>query len=385
MITPWRAFPADAKDWYSEEELQRAAAYAKPVRIANRVEAVVQLAVLLTFVGVHAFARVVRAAGDAWVLQAIVAVALASAIRVVVMVPFNAWRELGYDKKWGFSNQTTKGFVADAAKVLPLSMVINAALFMPLWAVVRATPQWWIYGWMIFAVFQVGIGVLFPVLIAPIFNKYTPLEEGRLRDAIFEVAREIDADISDVAVEDSSKRDARGNAYVAGLGRTRRVVIYDTMLDKPHEQLVSVVAHELGHWKLRHIRRMIPVVVGLALANFVVLKVVLELRFIQEFAGVEGIADPALLPLFIVAFPAASMVTGLASSWLVRVHERQADLFALETTCDPASFVATFADLSRTNLMELQPSWWRRLNRSHPLPAERMAMGVAWGERVPAR
>jgi STE24 endopeptidase len=157
------------------------------------------------------------------------------------------------------------------------------------------------------------------------------------------------------------------------------VVVFDTMLDKPQPQLLSVVAHELGHWKLHHIRRTIPLVVGLSFLNFVVLKLLLSWSFVLRFAGVSSYRNPALLPLFILAFPVASALTGLASSWLSRAHERQADLFALETTRDAASFVDTFADLSRSNLMELQPSWWRRLKRSHPLPSERMAMGRAWG------
>jgi STE24 endopeptidase len=378
-ISPWRAFSAEAGDWYSAEELARAEAYARPVRWAGRLDALAGAAVMLALIGLHVPVKVVDAVGGPWVVQALVAVALASVVSVVVSIPVSAWRELGYDKRWEFSNQTLGGFLSDLAKVIPLSIVVNGALFVALWAVVRATPLWWLWGWLVFAVFMVGFGLLYPVVIAPIFNKYTPLEEGALRTAIFDVAKRIDADISDVLVEDSSKRDTRSNAYVAGLGKTRRVVVFDTMLDKPHSQLLSVVAHELGHWKLHHIRRTIPLVVALSFLNFVVLKLLLSWSFVLRFAGVSSYRDPALLPLFILAFPVASAATGLASSWLSRAHERQADLFALETTRDAGSFVDTFADLSRSNLMELQPSWWRRLKRSHPLPAERMAMGRAWG------
>lgn len=380
-ISPWRAFPADPHDWYSPEEIERSRRYARPVRWVTRASAVVAGLWLLLVTVSHVVPKAIDALGVGWVLGVVVAVAIAAGGDVVVTAPFGAWRELGYDKRWGFSTQTTGGFVGDLLKSLPLAVVINAVLFLPLWWLMRSTALWWLWGWLVFAAFVVAFGVLYPVLVAPIFNKYTPLDDGPLRKEILATARQVDADIADVLVEDASRRDTRVNAYVAGLGRTRRVVLYDTMVVRPHDEVVSVVAHEIGHWKLKHLRRTIPVVVGLALVNFVVLKLVLESAWVQDVAGAhEGVGDPALVPVFLLVFPAATAVTRLVSSWVSRGHERQADLFSLATTRAPGAFVRAFASMSRDNLMELTPSPLKRLLASHPPVAERMAMGTAWGE-----
>ena len=379
-ISPWRAFPADPADWFEPEEVAKAKAYARPLRWVNGISRLLSTAALAAVVGLHVVPELLDARGwDNWIVRLIVAVAVVQFVGMAVDIPFSAWRSLSYDRKWGFSTQKLGGFVSDQLKAAPLGLVITTLLFLPLWAIVRATDLWWVYGWLLFGGFTVLFNVLFPVLIAPIFNKYTPLEDQELREQLLGVARRVEADISEYLVEDASRRDTRQNAYVVGLGKTRRVVIYDTMLDWPPEQITSVVAHEIGHWKLRHLRKLIPTAVVLALANFVVLKLVLEWDRALEFAGVSSLGDPAVLPLFLLVFPLASSVTRLGLSWLSRVQERQADLFALETTNAPETFVGMMRRLHTDNLADLAPSRWKRISHTHPPAAERMAMGTAWG------
>ncbi len=156
--------------------------------------------------------------------------------------------------------------------------------------------MWWLYGAAVLIGFSILLVVLFPVLIAPIFNKYTPMEEGDLRDEIFSVAKRVGADISEVLIEDSSKRDSRGNAYVAGLGKTRRVVVFDTMLENDRSELMSVVAHELGHWKLKHLRSRLPLIGLTGLFTFVLIKFVMESQAVQDFARSMDSATPATCP-----------------------------------------------------------------------------------------
>jgi STE24 endopeptidase len=302
-------------------------------------------------------------------------------VGTIITTPFSAWRSLSYDRRWGFSTQKAGGFLADMAKGFPLGLVIEAVLFVPLWAIVRATSAWWLFGWGLFALFTVIFNVLFPVLIAPIFNKYTPLEDEALRTQLLGVAAKVEADISEYLVEDASKRDTRQNAYVAGLGKTRRVVIYDTMLSWPHEQINNVVAHEIGHWKLRHIRRLLPAAVGFTFITFALLKVVLEWERALSWAGVSSVRDPAVFPLFLLVFTLAGPVTGLGVAWLSRAQERQADLFALDTLRQPETFIGMMRRLHTDTLADLTPSLWKRISHSHPPVAERLAMGRSWGER----
>jgi STE24 endopeptidase len=238
---------------------------------------------------------------------------------------------------------------------------------------------------MVMGLFVVGLGLLAPVLIMPLFNKFTPLEDGELRAELLDLARQVDADISEIQVSDASRRTRKDNAFVAGMGKTRRLVLYDTLLPRPREQVRTVAAHEIGHWKRRHVVRIIPVIVLLLFTNFGVLRLVLGWDAALRWAGVEGIEDPAVLPLFLLVFPLASAVTGLVSAWVTRAGEREADLFALEVTRDDAATAAMLRALHTDNLADLTPSWWKRATSAHPPAAERLAMCAAWAEGDNAR
>ena len=380
-FTAYRAYRADPKDWYSDEEIQKADEYNKPLRTVSRIVKVVDLAIVLAIIGFQVVPKLLDALNISnWVLGVLVAMAVLILADQVTGIPVSRWRQLNYDKKWGFSTQTNKQWWTDLLKGIPLGIVIGSALMLPLWWLIRTTELWWVWGGLVLVVFAIVFATLFPVLIAPLFNKYTPLEDGPLREAVFETARKVEADISDVLVEDSSKRDSRGNAYVAGLGKTRRVVIYDTMLGESHDKLMSVVAHELGHWKLRHLVTRIPLVGLIGFLSFFLLKFILESEALQDFAGVESIGDPGFFPVFYVAFPLVSTLTGLLGSWLSRVHERQADLFSMEALGNGKSLSDAFAMMSRKYLMDVTPTWWKRINHSHPPFAERMAMCTHWHE-----
>ena len=375
-ISPWRAFKADPRDWYSADEIEKAERYQRTPRRVKKISGALTAAALLAVAAFDLIPQV-----DGWFLQLLAAAAVANVAMDVVGISFGAWRQLRYDKEWGFSNQTVRGFFVDLLKEIPLMILLITLMTAPLWAVIRATDLWWLWGAAVFAAISVGIGILFPIVIFPLFNKYTSLPDGELRGAIFATAKQIGADINDVLVEDSSKRDKRPNAYVAGIGKIRRVVLFDTMVDQPPKELATVVAHELGHWKLGHIKRQVPLAIVLTFANFAVLKLIFSQSAVLDFAGVDSIADPRILPLFLLGFVAVSTFTGLASAWLSRAYERQADLFALDTTKDADSFVAAFKRLSTENLMDITPSLWTRLKHSHPAVAERMAMGRAWAQQ----
>jgi STE24 endopeptidase len=380
-ISPWRAFPADPADWFSAEEIDKANAYQRPLRRVGAVDRTVRLALGLFLIGAGVPGALLGWLGvSGWWQQVALICVMAAAFGVVTMLPAGAWRQLVYDRRCGFSNQTFKGFLADEAKGFAVVSLLLCVFTIPTWAVVRSTSQWWVYGWMIFAAVALALGVLYPVLIAPIFNKFTPLADSELRSGLLDVARLVHADVSEILVEDSSKRTTKGNAYVSGLGRTRRVVLYDTMVDHPPAQLRSVVAHELGHWKLRHLTKTVPASIALAFVTFAVLGAVLSWSAVLQFAHVQTLGDPVGVLLFLVAFPAISKATGLAQHWMSRSFEREADLFALVSTGDTNGFLDAMRSLHTANLNDLAPTWWKRCNATHPPAAERLAMGRAWGE-----
>ena len=378
-ISPWRAFPARPEDWYTAEELAAADAYGVTARRVTAVGGAVGFVVSVVVVLTHAAPKAIDALGVTnWVVGLLVSIAVIHVTTTIAGLPFAVWRELVYDKRWGFSTQTIKGFVLDELKAIPLVLGLYLLLFGPLFAVIRATDLWWLLGWAVFAVVQVAIGILFPVVVFPLFNKYDPLPDGDLRTEILATAERAGADITEVLVEDSSKRDTRPNAYVAGIGKVRRVVLYDNLLRSPNEAVVSVVAHEIGHWKLRHILRTVPMALATTFVTFAVLGVLLERDDVLDLAGVSDPGDPSALPLFLLLFTALGKVTGLAAAWLSRAHERQADLFAYRLLGSPTELQAFFHDISVENRMDLRPTLARRLKASHPPMAERMAMADAW-------
>jgi STE24 endopeptidase len=380
-LSPWRRVRTDPRQWFSEEEIAKAKSYVVPLRRSTSASKALGTAVDVAVVGFHVAPELLDALDvENWVLRLVVTVALVLVTGTVVTAPFDAWRELSYDKRWGFSTQTVRGFVTDQLKGAVVAVVVFCALFVPLWAVIRATDLWWLYGWLVVAAVSLLIGVLAPVLIMPVFNKFTPLDDADLREELLALARQADADVTEVLVSDASKRSRKDNAFVTGMGRTRRLVLFDTILARPRRQLRSVAAHEIGHWKLRHILRMAPMQVVLLFVAFLVLDLVLSWEAALDFAGVDTVEDPAVLPLFLLVFGAVGIATNLATTWLSRANERDADLFALQVTRDPEGFEEMIRALSTDNLADLAPSWWRRVTQTHPPSAERLAMARQWLE-----
>ena len=378
-LSHWRRYPADPADWFDRAEVERGRAYNRPVNRLKIVRSVLGVALLVAFIAGDGGHRVIDWLDvSGWALQVIVVLLAVELLSLLYNPWFNAWRTLVHDRRWGLSNQTFRGWLLDEVKELLVGLVVSVLLLVPLWAVIRATDLWWLYGWAIFSFFTVAFGFLWPVLIAPIFNKFTPLEDEELAGRIHDVADRAGLDISAVLVADASRRSTVTNAYVAGLGRTRRVVLFDTILEWPREPIEQVVAHELGHWRHAHLRRKVPVLIAAQLVMFVVAWLVLKWDPILDWAGVDSIEDPAALPLFLLVFPASFLLTGLGSAWLSRADERQADLHALEVAGRPEAMIDVFRRLAADHKADVDPSWYRRLQAQHPPLAERMAMAAAW-------
>lgn len=378
----WRRFPADPADWFSADEIAKAKAYTKPIRNVNIATKTAALIIDLIVIGTHLLPNLLDSLDrPAWPLSVFIGVVLVNLIGLLTGVPQSWWQELKHDKTWEFSTQTVKGFVTDHLKGFMLGAVILSVIFIPVWGLIRWSPnQWWVYAWAFTTFVSVGIGLLFPVLIAPLFNKFTPMDDGERKQALLALARRAGADINDVLVSDASRRSRKDNAYVAGIGKTRQVVVFDTMLDRPNEQVEWVVAHEIGHWKNRHLVRMVPLASAMLFVSYAVLGWLTRQEWLLDFAGVDSLRDPGAVPLFLVLFTLPSTVTGLVTSWLARAHERDADLFAYELLRNPSTGIEVMRSLHTDNLADLTPTWWKRVNASHPPAAERMAFGAAWGQ-----
>lgn len=378
-ISHWKGFKSDPADWFDRTEIERGRAYNRPLERLRLVRLALTTAITIAFIAGDAAPRIVNALDlRGWASQLMVIAIVFSLVDLVVSPWFDFHKEMIWDKHWALSNQTSGRFLADLVKGLVLNVVLNALLLVPLWAVIRATDLWWLWGWVLFSGFTVLFGLLYPIVIAPIFNTFTPLEDGPLASRIMAVAERTGLPVSGVLVADASKRSQAGNAYVAGLGKTRRVVVFDTILDWPDGLIEQVVAHELGHWRHSHLRRKLTVLIGAQLVMFIATWAVLRWDWLLEAGGVESVRDPAALPIFMIVFPVGFVFVGAVTSWLSRVDERQADLYALETLDQPALFSSLFRQLAETNKADVDPPLWKRITASHPPIPERLAMAAAW-------
>jgi STE24 endopeptidase len=381
----WWRVSNDPADFFSADELDRARRYRRPLTRLRLVSGVVTAVVTAIVIFAEIPPRLVDALGvDNWVAQLVVVVALLEVLGLVLSVPGDAWVELVHDKRWDLSTQTTKVFVSDQVKGLVLGLVVNTVLFLPLLAIIRSTDLWWLWGWLVVLVFSIGFGFLYPIVIAPIFNKFTRLEDGDVADRVDSVAEQAGVTISGTYVADESKRSRRDNAYVAGLGATRRVVLFDTLLEHPPEVVEQVVAHEIGHWRLGHLRKQIPVLALLMLAVFLGLRALSEWTWLFEQAGIlstgsqNPLGEPTALPILLTGVQVGFGAVGLISAWVSRAFERQADLEALELLDEPDTMLDMQRRLHVKNLADLEPSVLKRLQGTHPPAAERMAFTTAW-------
>ena len=297
-------------------------------------------------------------------LFAFTAVGLSFAVRL----PVTVWRGWVHERRWGFSTQPASGFVADIFKKLLAACVLSAIPVTAVVALSRAFPSWWP------AVAAPGaallvllLGFAAPVVFEPLFNRFTPLEDRRLAEELLALAARAGVPVEDVLVADASRRTRKVNAYVSGIGATRRVVLYDTLLEKvPQAELEVVVAHELGHRRARHVAKGTALaMLGAALATLVV------------WALLPDPQDPAIAPKLLLITAVLDLLALPFQAALSRRWERVADRFSLDTTADRDAYRAMHHDLALANLGDLEPPRLAYLLLfSHPTAPERIALAA---------
>ncbi len=292
-------------------------------------------------------------------------------------LPLDWWETFRLEERFGFNKTSPRTWVSDKLKGLVLNLVIVYPLLcLLLWLV--TLPHWWIVAAVVVLVFQLAMIVIFPMFIMPLFNKFTPLPEGALRERLMSLAQRTGFAARTILVMDGSKRSAHSNAFFAGLGRFRRIVLFDTLVEQlESEELEAVLAHEIGHYKLGHIPKSIAVSAVATLGGFAVLAWLAGSPWFVESFGfhyVEGQLAPALL-LF-------GMTAGLVAFWFSpllaqrsRKHEYEADAFSRRAMGgDPMPLVGALRKLHTKNLSNLTPHpLYSAFHYSHPTLVEREA------------
>jgi len=337
---------------------QRAADYTVARTRLGMLEAAVDSALLLALTvggGLQLIALALGAmpAGYARELALVAAVA---AVLGVAGLPFTWHRTFGIEARFGFNQMTRQLFVADAIKGVLLGAALGAPLVLAiLWFINSAGGWWWLYAWLAYCAFQLLVLFLFPTVIMPLFNKFTPLEEGRLKSAIESLLARCGFRAGGLFVMDGSKRSRHSNAFFSGFGAAKRIVLFDTLIQKlAQNEIEAVLAHELGHFRHKHIIKRIALAFSVSLGFFALLGFLMDQTWFFAALGVDSASPAMALILLALALPVFTFMLTPLLSLLSRKHEFEADAYAARQT-SAADLIAALTKIYNDNAATLTP------------------------------
>jgi STE24 endopeptidase len=391
LTTPWdplpgQAAPADPARDFTPAELARERAFSAAGRPPGYLGLAASLLAVLILglspLGARLLGYVVGPAR--WWPLGVMAAALAVTLTArLAALPFRAWTEIVL-RRYGLSTQSWPSWASDQLKSFGVGAVIWAVALVVLHLLVRRFPRYWFApaaaaGFTLVVVASFG----YPVLVEPLFNKFTPMPAGPLRTGLLAMAEADRVPVRNVLVADASRRTTALNAYVSGFGSTRRIVVYDTLLRAaPAGEIKLIVAHELGHAKRGDVRYG-TLVGGLGVATAVcgLYLLVTSPRLLRR-AGIASVADPRSVALLLALVTIGTQLAGPAQNLVSRRIEARADVHSLELTRDPGTFIRMQRALSVRNISDLRPHPIEYvLWATHPTGPERIAMARAWGPR----
>lgn len=295
--------------------------------------------------------------------------------RSLLSLPFGVYDTFVIEERFGFNRTIPKTFVLDLVKALFLSVLIGGPLLAGVLAFFEYAGRWaWLWCWIVTALFSLFLRYVAPTWIMPLFNKFTPLEEGELKKRILDYAAKVRYKLSGIVVMDGSKRSGKSNAFFTGFGKNKRIALFDTLIEKQSPQeLVAVLAHEIGHDRKKHI--LIGTAVGIVHTGvlFFLLSLFLTRQGLFDAFFMDHRSVYAGMLFFGMLYAPVELLLSIGMHAVSRRHEFAADRFSALTTCDPESLVSALKKLSAHNLSNLTPHpFYVFLNHSHPPVLERI-------------
>ncbi|HEU0131905.1 MAG TPA: M48 family metalloprotease [Mycobacteriales bacterium] len=388
LATPWHPLgahaphvAADPRADFTAADLDRARAFKGAVRPPAYASLALGLLVAALLGLTRAGARVAGTVGRGpWPVRAGLAGLALALLPALVTLPLDARTEVVL-RRYGLSTQDWPAWLLDRAKGALVAAVLLVVALVGLVGLARLAPRtWWAWGALGAAALVALVSFGYPVVVEPLFNRFEPLPQGQLRTDLLDLARRDGVPVKDVLVADASRRTTALNAYVSGYGSTRRIVVYDTLLDRATpDEVELVVAHELGHVKANDVRNGTLAGALGAAAAVCGLYLLLTSPALLRRAGADGAADPRVLGLVLFAIAAAGFLTRPVQSLVSRRIEARADVHSLDVTGDTATFVSSEVTLARTNIADLDPNpVVYALFFTHPTSPERIALARAW-------
>jgi len=295
--------------------------------------------------------------------------------QALIEAPFSYQSTFSIENRYGFNTTTRRLWLTDLCKSTAISLLLLAVLVAAALGLIHGSPDfWWFWLWCFFAVFTIFLMYIAPYVIEPLFFKFSPIAEQGLEDKIMAMMAKAEVKVSRVMQVDASRRSHHANAYFSGIGRVKKVVLFDTLLKQMnHEEILAILAHELGHWKQGHIRKRLLLIEAGALLSFYLAYRLLAWGGLPGLVGLTQLSLPAQAVILMFLGSLAAFPLTPLSNWLSRRQERQADRFGCKLSGDPGALSSALIKLSGKNLANLHPHpLYAKFYYSHPPVVERI-------------
>ncbi len=364
--------PPGLTDIYTPEDYRKSQEY---LRISTRFGLIQNTsALIITLVfwflrGFNYFDRIVQAWGFSTIISGLLYIGILLLIYQLIILPFSIYDTFVIEQRFGFNKTTRKLFVQDHLKGLGLVLGLGIPTLAGVLALFEYTGHYaWLYCWAGVALISLILQFISPILIMPLFNKFTPMPPGELRDAILDYTRSVYFPVKDVLIMDASKRSRKSNAFFTGFGRSRRIALFDTLVQKhTNPELIAILAHEIGHYKKKHIPRALVISIMHLGLLFFLLSVFVNSPGLYQAFYMQQYPIYAGFLFFGLLYTPIELILSIIMQVISRRNEYQADRFAAETIAEPDNLIIALKNLSGTNLANLTPHpFYVFLHYSHP-------------------
>ena len=352
--------PEEFQDTINAEKYRKSQEYTRATSKFGLVQSTFSIVVLLIFLlsgGFNSVDLFIRSFHQGPIITGVLYIGVLLLLSSILALPFSFYSTFVIEERFGFNNTTIKTFCTDIIKGLFLSALIGIPiLYLILWFFETTGGLAWLYCWIGLTLISVILQFLAPVLIMPLFNKFIPLEDGNLKEKVLSFAKKASFSIQGIYTMDGSKRSSKLNAFFTGFGKFRKIVFYDTLLEKlDDDEIIAVLAHEMGHYKHRHLFKMMAISICQTGLLFFLLSLFIGNENLFAAFQMENVSTYGALIFFSFIFSPVNLLLGIAVNILSRKHEFQADRYAASSPSRGKALINGLKKLSVANLSNLTP------------------------------
>ena len=369
--------PNELKDIYNHEEYLKSQAYKKENHSFSQISSLFSIVTTLLFFAFDGFAfvdEIARGFSDNTIVITLLFFGIIIFASDIIGIPFSYYSTFVIEEKYGFNKATKKLFILDKLKGWLMMMIVGGGILALItWFYEITTTNFWLYTWLLISVFSFVMNLFYSKLIVPLFNKQTPLENGELKSAIENFSSKVGFQLDNIFVIDGSKRSTKANAYFSGFGSQKRITLYDTLInDLETDEIVAVLAHEVGHYKKKHIIYNLALSVVLTGFTLYILSLLVGNETLSQALGVQTASFHIGLIAFSILYSPISEITGFLMNILSRKFEYQADDYA-KNNFAAQPLISALKKLSKNSLSNLTPSpIYVKIHYSHPSLLQRI-------------